>query len=85
MRARRAAYLGHDPNWMQAKKARLVHTLYHIAAADGLTVGKWMLFVSSDSVDEVWAKIARATVAGRYVGHGKDVPAAGISDMRTCL
>jgi hypothetical protein len=31
--------------------------------------GKWLIFVSSEGVDEVWAKVKRATEGGR-LGYG---------------
>jgi len=36
-----------------------------IAVASGVTGGKWLIFVHKSTIDEVWAKIAKATVEGK--------------------
>jgi Domain of unknown function (DUF1917) len=35
-----------------------------LAKSKGMTNGKWMLFPSSDMVDEMWRKVAKATLEG---------------------
>ena len=36
-----------------------------MAKASGVTGGKWLVYSPRDTVDEVWAKIAKATVEGK--------------------
>ena len=36
-----------------------------IAKASGITVGKWLVYSPRDTIDEKWAKIAKATVDGK--------------------
>ncbi len=35
-----------------------------LARAAGLVVGKWLLYVPKDSIDQVWKKVAHATLEG---------------------
>jgi len=36
-----------------------------IAVASGVTGGKWLIFVHKSTIDEVWGKIAKATLEGK--------------------
>ena len=36
-----------------------------IAKASGITVGKWLVYSPRDTIDDKWAKIAKATVDGK--------------------
>ncbi len=62
----------HMPGATQAKLARdqslarreAVADLAELAGACGVVAGKWMLFPSPGDVNEVWAKVARATGEG---------------------
>jgi Domain of unknown function (DUF1917) len=47
-----------------AEKRACVDSLIEIAKERGEKVGKWMLFIRPDQLDEKWEKIARATALG---------------------
>lgn len=49
---------------MNPARDLLEEDIVKLARARHLMNGKWMLFPSPSHVDEVWAKVARATVAG---------------------
>jgi hypothetical protein len=49
-------------------------TLDILAHTYGVLCGKWMLFIKQENIDEVWAKIARAVVAGELGPSAKVSP-----------
>jgi Domain of unknown function (DUF1917) len=54
----------------------LKEDIVKLARVKNLMNGKWMLFPTPSHVDEVWAKVARATTAGE-LGMGAKVATAG--------
>jgi hypothetical protein len=61
---------------MKAAKDLLEEDIVKLARAKNLMNGKWMLFPSPSHVDEVWAKVARATQAGELGTAAKVATAA---------
>jgi Domain of unknown function (DUF1917) len=47
------------------ERKQLEGSLYALAKEAGCTSGKWMIFVTSDAVDSMWAKVATATAEGK--------------------
>ena len=46
-----------DREWLE-------QSIIDLAKSKGMTCGKWMLFPSANFVDEIWRKVAKATLAG---------------------
>lgn len=49
---------------LKADREWLEKSIVDLAKSKGMTNGKWMLFPSSDMVDEMWRKVAKATLEG---------------------
>ncbi|PYH41963.1 DUF1917-domain-containing protein [Aspergillus saccharolyticus JOP 1030-1] len=54
------------------RRQELERELFVLARQTGVVSGKWMLFITADRVDEVWAVVAEATVRGE-LGFGAKV------------
>ncbi|RAL10799.1 DUF1917 domain-containing protein [Aspergillus homomorphus CBS 101889] len=54
------------------RRQELERELFALARLTGVVSGKWMLFITADRVDEVWAVVAEATARGE-LGFGAKV------------
>jgi len=58
-------------------KQACVESLLETAKRQGLTSGKWMVFVTPAVADAVWADVARATAEGKLGSSAKIAPTLG--------
>ena len=49
---------------LKVSRERLKESIFSLAQSKGLMSGKWMLFASKDNVDDMWFKVAKATLTG---------------------
>jgi hypothetical protein len=61
-----------------AMKTKCVTEIMQIAKRDGNTVGKWLVYCTRDTADDVWETIARATAMGQLGCSAKILPTKGL-------
>ena len=75
--ARQEAAAKRSTQAAKQQEAATIQELLHVAKAQGVTTGKWMLLVKADAVDAVWSLVARATARGELGCSAKVAPARG--------
>jgi hypothetical protein len=68
------------------ERRETIEDLRDLAAACNIVTGKWMLFPEPECVDEIWAKIAIATVNGELgIGAKVETRVQGKKDRLVCV